>query len=174
MTPIPASSGELTIGPMTHSDWPTVGRIYANGIATGNTTFERKLPNGAPGIADTYLTVGRWPEETIRWSPGRPFRRFPQGHATQKSPSTASTWMKTAVDRVSGKPCCANSSEGRSIGILDPAEQHFSGKCTQHRDPTGVRISRAGPAQKGCDAPWGLAGYPDSGVERRSTVVGNL
>ena len=44
MTPIPASSGELTIGPMTHSDWPTVGRIYANGIATGNTTFETETP----------------------------------------------------------------------------------------------------------------------------------
>ena len=35
---------EITIGRMLPGDWPTVRRIYAEGIATGNATFETEPP----------------------------------------------------------------------------------------------------------------------------------
>lgn len=35
----------ITIEPMTPADWPAVQRIYADGIATGNATFETETPD---------------------------------------------------------------------------------------------------------------------------------
>lgn len=35
----------FTIDPMTPADWPTVHRIYAEGIATGDATLERVAPD---------------------------------------------------------------------------------------------------------------------------------
>jgi L-amino acid N-acyltransferase YncA len=35
----------LTIEPMTTADWPSVRRIYAEGIATGDATLEREAPD---------------------------------------------------------------------------------------------------------------------------------
>lgn len=35
----------ITIRPMTADDWPAVERIYREGIATGNATFETEPPN---------------------------------------------------------------------------------------------------------------------------------
>jgi L-amino acid N-acyltransferase YncA len=34
----------LDIGPMTRADWPRVAEIYAEGIATGDSTFETEVP----------------------------------------------------------------------------------------------------------------------------------
>ena len=39
-----ATLPEITITPMTLDDWPAVRRIYAEGIATGNATFETETP----------------------------------------------------------------------------------------------------------------------------------
>lgn len=39
------SQNSLTIQPMTDADWPAVQRIYADGIATGNATFETQTPD---------------------------------------------------------------------------------------------------------------------------------
>jgi L-amino acid N-acyltransferase YncA len=36
---------DFTIEPMTAADWPEVGRIYAEGIATGDATLEREPPD---------------------------------------------------------------------------------------------------------------------------------
>ncbi len=36
---------KITIVPMLPSDWPVVRRIYAEGIATGNATFETEVPD---------------------------------------------------------------------------------------------------------------------------------
>ena len=41
----PGNSGDLTIAPMTPGDWPSVRRIYADGMATGNATFETEPPD---------------------------------------------------------------------------------------------------------------------------------
>ena len=38
------TSSTITIEPMTPDDWPAVRRIYADGIATGNATFETAAP----------------------------------------------------------------------------------------------------------------------------------
>lgn len=36
---------DVTIVPMTPSDWPDVRKIYADGIATGHATFETSVPD---------------------------------------------------------------------------------------------------------------------------------
>jgi hypothetical protein len=38
-------SATITIEPLTPSHWPGVARIYAEGIATGNATFEPEVPS---------------------------------------------------------------------------------------------------------------------------------
>lgn len=35
---------DIVIAPMTAADWPSVRRIYADGIATGHATFETRVP----------------------------------------------------------------------------------------------------------------------------------
>ena len=35
----------MLIEPMTPADWPSVRRIYAEGIATGDATLEREAPD---------------------------------------------------------------------------------------------------------------------------------
>ena len=39
------SPTDIVIQPMTPADWPTVRSIYADGIATGNATFETQAPD---------------------------------------------------------------------------------------------------------------------------------
>ena len=39
-----ATLPDITIAPMTPDDWPAVRRIYAEGISTGNATFETETP----------------------------------------------------------------------------------------------------------------------------------
>ncbi len=41
----PGNPGDITIAPMTPDDWPSVRRIYSDGIATGNATFETEPPD---------------------------------------------------------------------------------------------------------------------------------
>jgi phosphinothricin acetyltransferase len=38
-------AGEPSIEPMSAGDWPEVSRIYREGIATGNATFETEPPS---------------------------------------------------------------------------------------------------------------------------------
>ena len=40
----PGNSGDIAIAPLTPDDWPSVRRIYADGVATGNATFETEPP----------------------------------------------------------------------------------------------------------------------------------
>jgi L-amino acid N-acyltransferase YncA len=40
-----ARDPDITIEPMTAADWPSVRRIYAEGIATGDATLEREAPD---------------------------------------------------------------------------------------------------------------------------------
>ena len=40
-----STAGDITITPMLPDDWPSVQRIYAEGIATGNATFETEVPD---------------------------------------------------------------------------------------------------------------------------------
>ena len=59
----------LIIAPMTPDDWPAVRRIYAEGIATGNATFETETP--------TWETLGSQPP--VRLSIDRAGRRCSGG-----------------------------------------------------------------------------------------------
>ena len=47
-----------TIEPMTETDWPAVAAIYAEGIATGEATFERGAPDWL-AWDQAHLAVGR-------------------------------------------------------------------------------------------------------------------
>ena len=45
MSPAEAAGVELALEPMAGGDWPAVREIYAEGIATGNATFETEAPS---------------------------------------------------------------------------------------------------------------------------------
>lgn len=44
MNTTPGSTQPLLLRPMLQADWPAVSRIYAEGIATGQATFESRVP----------------------------------------------------------------------------------------------------------------------------------
>lgn len=41
----PAAASDITVRPMEEADWPEVQRIYGEGIATGQATFEAQAPD---------------------------------------------------------------------------------------------------------------------------------
>lgn len=56
---------------MEPADWPTVGQIYAEGIATGNATFETEVPDwekwNTSHLSDCRL-LAREGETTVGWA----------------------------------------------------------------------------------------------------------
>lgn len=62
---------DVLVTPMTADEWPSVREIYAEGIATGNATFEKSPP--AYGVWDgsherTCRLVARAGEEVVGWA----------------------------------------------------------------------------------------------------------
>jgi phosphinothricin acetyltransferase len=58
----------LSIRPMTALDWPAVAAIYADGIATGQATFETEVPSWAAwdaGHLDEHRLIGTDPAGTV-------------------------------------------------------------------------------------------------------------
>lgn len=63
----------LTIDPMTADDWPSVRRIYAEGIATGDATLEREAPDweafdGAHAAICRFVARDRANGEVLGWT----------------------------------------------------------------------------------------------------------
>jgi phosphinothricin acetyltransferase len=62
---------ELTVESMRASDWPAIGAIYAEGIATGNATFETETPDWLKWNAahiDGCRFVAREAGQVIGWA----------------------------------------------------------------------------------------------------------
>ncbi len=53
---------DVTVRAMVQDDWPSVRRIYAEGIATGNATFETEVPSRR-SLEATWLPDHRWVAE---------------------------------------------------------------------------------------------------------------
>ena len=73
-----AIASNITVRPLAAEDWPEVGRIYAEGMATGNATFERILPTWDQW--DTaHLSAGRLVavrcEDVVGWAALSPVSR---------------------------------------------------------------------------------------------------
>ena len=49
---------KLVIGDLRPEHWPEVARIYAEGIATGNATFETEVPDSEQWDARTSRSTG--------------------------------------------------------------------------------------------------------------------
>jgi phosphinothricin acetyltransferase len=66
---------ELRIEPMRAEDWPAVAAIYAEGLATGNATFEATVPSwdvwNATHLAEHRL-VARGESEVLGWVAASP------------------------------------------------------------------------------------------------------
>jgi L-amino acid N-acyltransferase YncA len=63
--------GELTIEPMRPEDWDAVARIYAEGIATGNATFETAVPSWEvwdSAHSPELRVVARLEDELLGWA----------------------------------------------------------------------------------------------------------
>ncbi|MFD9703729.1 helix-turn-helix domain-containing GNAT family N-acetyltransferase [Lentzea sp. NPDC059081] len=58
LTPAP----NVTVRPMTQDDWPEVRRIYGEGIAAGNATFETEVPSRRT-LESKWLPDHRWTAE---------------------------------------------------------------------------------------------------------------
>jgi L-amino acid N-acyltransferase YncA len=65
-------SAQVTVASMSAEDWPAVSRIYAEGIATGNATFEHTVstwPEWREARAIEPCLIARGPSgETIGWA----------------------------------------------------------------------------------------------------------
>jgi hypothetical protein len=135
---------DYQITSMQPSDWPAVREIYAEGIATGQATFQ----NPAPRLGE----VGQQP------SPGLPAdraQRRPGRRLGRPQPSLHSARLLGSCGglRLRGR-CSAgpwtrrNSSKNahrriRTVRSVDAASRHFSRKRCQHRDPQVLRIPRS-------------------------------
>jgi L-amino acid N-acyltransferase YncA len=63
--------GEVGVRAMTGTDWPVVERIYAEGIATGDATFETGAPTRASwdaGHLTAHRLVAMLDEEVVGWA----------------------------------------------------------------------------------------------------------
>jgi L-amino acid N-acyltransferase YncA len=58
----PDPPGDVLVRALTEADWPEVRRIYADGIATGNATFETEVPSRT-ALAAKWLDGHRWVAE---------------------------------------------------------------------------------------------------------------
>jgi L-amino acid N-acyltransferase YncA/DNA-binding transcriptional ArsR family regulator len=56
---------DVTVRPLREPDWPAVRRIYAEGIATGNATFETRVPT-RDALHRKWLLDHRWVAEADR------------------------------------------------------------------------------------------------------------
>jgi L-amino acid N-acyltransferase YncA len=52
------------IHPLSPADWPSVRDIYAEGIATGNATFENSRPIGKSGTPRISMAAALWQVRT--------------------------------------------------------------------------------------------------------------
>ena len=61
----------LQVDELTAGDWPAVSAIYAEGIASGNATFETAVPSWGEwerAHMDDYRLVGRVDGEVVGWA----------------------------------------------------------------------------------------------------------
>ena len=56
----------LTVTPMTRDDWAAVSAIYAEGIATGDATFEAEPPTWDAWKLPTHTSIGGWRDGVAR------------------------------------------------------------------------------------------------------------
>src|ERR1043166_9782038 len=65
------NAGLVSIEPMTEQDWPSVSAIYAEGISTGNATFEKSIPDWQQWNAahlPTCRLVARSGNDVLGWA----------------------------------------------------------------------------------------------------------
>ena len=121
----PDNAGGLTIAPMTPYDWPSVRRIYADGMATGNATFETEPPDWDTWNRSRHpqcRLVARIGDEIVIPAQSLPRTRYEAGIYGPDRPIVA--WA--ALSPVSARACYAGVAEhsiyvdetyrGRGIG----------------------------------------------------------
>ncbi|MEJ7618584.1 MAG: hypothetical protein WKF30_16825 [Pyrinomonadaceae bacterium] len=97
---------DYTIEQIKEEDWEAVRAIYAEGIATGNATFETEAPSfeewNSAHLADGRL-VARAGDGIVKgWAV---FRPFPIAACTKEWPKSASTSESGIGEKASGKRC---------------------------------------------------------------------
>ena len=83
---------DVTVRALAPDDWPAVRRIYAEGIATGNATFETEVPDRRT-LDHAWLPDHRWVAEldgqVVGWAAAK--RGLHTGPSTPESPRPRST-----------------------------------------------------------------------------------
>ena len=71
---------DVTVRALEHRDWPAVRRIYAEGIATDDATFETEVPDRR-ALDQTWLPDHRWVAEidggVVGWAAAKPISSRP-------------------------------------------------------------------------------------------------
>src|SRR5579884_1296810 len=101
-----AMSDSILVRAMTAEDWPAVRRIYMEGIATGNATFERAAPdwdNWDGGHLPNCRLVAEIAAAVEGWSA---LSRVSQRCSTAVSRRSAST-SRNARAGAASAPCCS-------------------------------------------------------------------
>ncbi len=157
---------DLRISPMLDKHWPQVERIYLEGIASGNATFETESPRWENWDAKHHRhsrLIALEGEDLLGWAALSPVstRRVYAGVAE----------VSVYVGRSGAKPGCwasVVSCAGRAVGRerhLDPAGRNLSRESGQCRPAQGIRISRsrcsrADRSASGCMERCRAAGAP--------------
>jgi L-amino acid N-acyltransferase YncA/DNA-binding transcriptional ArsR family regulator len=145
---------DVTVRPMTGADWPDVLRIYGEGIATGDATFETEVPSAAE-FDRAWLPAHRW----VAQADGRPVG-----------------WA--AIAPVSSRRCYAGVGES-AIYVGERFRGRGVGKALVHRQVT--EADRAGlwtlqaaifPENRASVALHRSAGYRTVGVRERLGQLG--
>ena len=133
-----AACADLTITPMTPGDWPTVRRIYAEGIATGNATFEIDAPDWetwnrnhlthcrvVARVRDVIVAWGHGGDAGIRPEPCNPITRDAFRHSRFRCDCNTRGRVDCGLDTnrrglspVSMAPACEQSARRSSFQML--------------------------------------------------------
>ena len=133
---------------MTEADWPEVAAIWAEGIATGNATFETEPPSWAAFDA-TRRQEGRFVAEhdgaVVGWAALSPVSSRPcYAGVAENSVYVAASARGEGVGTALME---ALADGGRGGGDLDDPDERVPGERRQHRAARAGRVPRRRPAR---------------------------
>ena len=138
---------------MLPEDWPSVRRIYADGIATGNATFETQTPDWETWDRNHHpecRLVARVADEIVAWAALSPV----SARACYAGVAEHSIYVDASqCGRGIGKQLLRAFVEAsEAAGFWTLQSSIFPENRGQHRHPSGLRFPDPGPPQAGCDA----------------------
>ncbi len=136
-----ASGPTVTLRPLEPADWPAVRRIYEEGIATGDATFETAAPSWEAwdaGHLPTCRLVAVEGDRLLGWTALSPTsRRSVYAGVAEEAIYVAADGRGRGVGRALLEALIA---ESERHGTLDAPRRHLPRKHRQPRPPRALRL----------------------------------